>query len=132
MAFPRAVLGVNQHRLARSTGFLLFGGYSNLIAQRPSVVVPVGPAMHTNVPGCPRSKCKSSSRRRATEPLSKRTDFNSAMIVLVSVVPGLSWGSSPGDTERDSGYSNQHLLPAHGNLPMSVLPAILCRCGDDI
>ena len=30
--------------------------------------------------------------------------------------PGLSRGNRPGDTERDSGKGNQHLLPAHDNL----------------
>jgi hypothetical protein len=31
-------------------------------------------------------------------------------------VPRLSRGNSPGDTERDSSNSNQHLLSAHGSL----------------
>jgi hypothetical protein len=30
--------------------------------------------------------------------------------------PGLSRGNRPGDTERDSGKGNQHLLPAHDDL----------------
>jgi hypothetical protein len=45
--------------------------------------------------------------------LSKRTDFKSATIVVVFVVPGLSRGNRSSDTERDSGHGNQHLLPAH-------------------
>ena len=79
------------------------------------------PVMHTNVPGRRRGERKSSSRRRGTERLSKRTDFNSALAgaVVVFVVAGLSRGNSPGDTERDSGNGNQHLLPAHGNLHLS-------------
>jgi hypothetical protein len=73
-------------------------------------------SLAANVLGGQRSRRKNLSGGRATETLSKRTDFNSAMIVLVSVVPGLSRGNSPGDTERDSGNGNQHLLPVHGIL----------------
>jgi hypothetical protein len=39
-------------------------------------------------------------------------------LVVTGVVfgPGLSRGNRPGDTERDSGKGNQHLLPAHDDL----------------
>src|SRR5215471_17799554 len=41
------------------------------------------------------------------------------------VVPRLSRGNSPGDTERDSGNGNQHRLPAHGSLLRSPMDASL-------
>jgi len=52
---------------------------------------------------------------RATKTLSNWTDFDSALAaaVVVFVVPGLSRGNSPGDTERNGGKGNQHLLPTH-------------------
>jgi hypothetical protein len=68
--------------------------------------------------GGQRSQRKSLWGGRTTKPLSERTDFNSANTSTVVVfAPGLSRGNRPGDTERDSGYGNQHLLPAHGNSP---------------
>jgi len=60
--------------------------------------------------------------------LPKRTDFNTALIVLgVVFAPGLGRGNRPGDTERESGHGDQHRLPAHGNLQRLV---ILRRCDD--
>jgi hypothetical protein len=67
--------------------------------------------MHTNVPK--RSKRKKSSEMVATKPLSKRADFNSAIMLGVVFAPGLDRGNRSGDTERDGGHGNQHLLPAH-------------------
>jgi hypothetical protein len=70
--------------------------------------------MHTKVPQ--RSKRKKSSEMVATKPLSKRADFNSALMLGVVFAPGLSRGNRPGDTKRDSGHGDQHLLLAHDNL----------------
>jgi hypothetical protein len=71
--------------------------------------------MHTKVP---RGERKGSAGERATHPLSKRADSKST--TLLAIVPSLSRGNSPGNTERDSGNSNQHLLSFHGKLRMSL------------
>jgi hypothetical protein len=71
--------------------------------------------------GGQRSKRKSSTGGRAAKRLSEWADFNSANTSTVVVfAPGLSRGNRPGDTERDSGHRNQHLLPAHGNSPSVI------------
>jgi hypothetical protein len=63
----------------------------------------------------------------ATKPLSKRADFNSALMLGVVFAPGLSRGNRPGDTKRDSGHGNQHLLPAHDSLQRLSHRRFLCR-----
>src|SRR6516225_7784366 len=70
-----------------------------------------------NMLGGQRSIPKSILGGRGTKRLSEWTDFNSASSPTVVVfAPGLSRGNRPGDAERDSGNSNQHLLPAHDSL----------------
>jgi hypothetical protein len=83
-------------------------------------------SLATNVPSCQRSRRKNFSGRRSTKPLSEWTDFNSANTSTVVVfAPGLSRGNRPGDTERDSGNSNQHLFSVHRSLLMLNGAALL-------
>ena len=75
--------------------------------------------------GGQRSKRKKSSEVVATQPLSNWTNVVSAAPVAL-VAPGLSRANRPGNTERDSGNGNQHLLPAHRNLRSYVAAALSC------
>src|SRR5215469_14599760 len=97
-------------------GFLLHPQAATLVVFVRRRLLATNLLLAANLLGGQRSRRKSSSDRRwGTEPLSKRTDFNSAGLaaVVVFVVAGLNRGNSPGHTERDSGNCNQHLLPAH-------------------
>jgi hypothetical protein len=120
--FPEAGAGLATARpaplLVRLNIHLLVQGFL-AHPQRAATLIALVPrrSLAANLLGGQRGICKCSTDGRATKRLSEWADFDSANTGTVVVfAPGLSRGNRPGDTERDSSNSDQHLLSAHVSL----------------